>query len=81
MNSDRKEILVTIREFLKNGGDLNIGRDVYSMNAKSNLQWPVGTYLGWDDKHNCPLAKNRRFKSMPISTENKILVEVKPVWK
>ena len=81
MDTGKKEILVTIREFLKNGGNLNRGREVYSMDASEDLQWPIGIYLGWDDAQNCPLARNRSFRSMPISIENKILVEVKPIWK
>jgi hypothetical protein len=81
MDTGKKEIMVTIREFIENGGELNPDRAIYSMDATDDLAWPVGTYLAWDDKLKCHLAKNRKYKSWPISVENKIAIKVKPVWK
>ena len=81
MDIGNMEQLVTIEKFLENGGILNKGREIFSMDANCVKPWPVGTYKEYDDSLKAHFISNRTFKSMSISKYNKVMINVKPIWK
>lgn len=89
-----KTIFVTIKEFLENGGKLEIGRKIYREEARHfdaerfnenhflNSSLLLGEYIGKDEKQNAYLVKNESFKSMPVTeTTGYIGILVRPIYK
>jgi len=88
-----KFILVTIEEFLQNGGKLEEGRTLYSKNNswfdKKDLENPIavsslelGSFMRYDEKTGCYLLKNASYKSFPVTPiVGYVMIEVTPHFK
>lgn len=89
-----KTLFVTIREFLANGGNIEIGRTIYREEARhfdseylknhgmllSSLS--QGEFIGKNEEQGTYLVKNESFKSMPLSeTTGYIKIEATPIYK
>lgn len=89
-----KTIFVTIREFLQNGGTLELGRTLYREEARhfdtekfdkngmlqSSLSY--GKFIGEDNQRGTYLVKNESFKSMPLTeTTGYVRIYVTPIYK
>lgn len=70
-----KKMLVTIQEFIDNGGILEKDRELYVNDSFA------GYYLKWDDNFNIPLMYNGSYKSLPISKTFLVEIDVKPIYK
>ena len=70
-------IKVTIKEFIENGGILNLNREIFNEG-----KYPIGTFLKFDEKLNVNLCKNDRFKSFPITDQfHFVEIECTPIYK
>lgn len=89
-----KTLFVTIKEFLENGGKLEIGRVIYREEARhfdttylknhgmllNSLSF--GELIGQDEGRGTYLVKNESFKSMPLTeTTGYVLIEAKPIYQ
>lgn len=72
-----KKMLITLTEFVENGGILEKDRTLY-VNDNDNV---VGYYLGYDDKLGTHLMYNASYKSAPIHMGFLVEIEVKPIYK
>ena len=72
-----KTIFVTIKEFIENGGVLEKGRKIYI--NKSDIV--PSCYLEWDNKQNTPLIYNASYKSLPVSMDHLVKINVMPIYK
>lgn len=74
-----RSIIISVEEFLANGGKLEVGRTLYKhtelvftegdqRNSIVLAMQEWGTYIGWDDNQKVYLVKNSSFRSMPVST-------------
>lgn len=70
-----KTILVTIKEFLENGGTLLKDREIYTIGDVM-----VGSYFGYDSKLNSHLMYNAIYKSTPISETFCVRINTKPIY-
>lgn len=93
-SKNMKTIFVTIKEFLENGGELEIGRKIYREESRHfNSYWfdnnqifqrsiAYGEYIGEDKERGTYLVKNESFKSMPLTeTTGYVRIEAKPIYK
>ena len=71
-----KKMLVTLKEFIDNGGILEEGREIYV-----NDNFLYGFFLRWDDEQNVPLIYNSDPTSSPIHLAYLVEIDVKPIYK
>lgn len=72
-----KTTLVTIKEFIDNGGILEKSREIYA----NDIDSLSGYFLEWDDKLNVVLVYNTTYKSFPVSINFLVEIEVTPIYK
>lgn len=72
-------ILVTIKEFLDNGGDLSQKKVAYIQMSTDDKRYPMG--LVHQEKNGTLSFESFRGEEIGGSMDNKVQIEVKPLWK